>query len=639
MSAVSRVLFLFSLCFTCINGWVWTDTILQWTRRSLFAPQNKIIEGEAAVKGRFPYMVSLTQRNALQCGGTLIAPDVILTAAHCMSEIFGAEIGRYNITDATETYETHVFQTTVPHPLYFAQSAGDVDEFDYLLIKIYDVSTNGTILKLNTDPSIPSAENTELTVLGWGKPDVNTTEPRSDVLQTAELFYIPNDECSNSVGIVQDSPVNYSDRVIPLTLCAADFDEGDDACTGDSGGPILLEGTSVESDVQLGVTSYGFGCAHPTLPGIYARVSAVDEWIRENVCTLSLQPPSNFNCSNRTSDDSEPDATGELVNLLVQVFLDDQSPQETGWIIQSVNQNGILATHYIEPIGNLSTNNITTMTADTSIQLPNNRQYVFTIFDSYGDGNVQATILQQDDSNTTNATTTNQWTPILTTPVLTGGYAVEYDLIVGDLPTSSPTTTPSPTSSPAPSAAPTITQPFITIMLKFDSFPEETGWIVESLEPTQQIIQQVYVGTYQDYDAGDTVMEQVYLLQEKPMTYRFTIMDNELDGICCSERFSNGLYQLWYGDVETGTLLAEGGEFVWQSSHEFTVTENGTVPTLAPNQTPSPTPSPTPSSPTTTPAPNEELATPAPTTSASVASSAVRLGILLWTIVAFQFVC
>jgi trypsin len=483
----------------------------------------------------------------------LIAPDIILTAQHCVGAIAAAEVGRYNISDSSEEYETFVFEKVVTHPLYLQQSTRDVDEYDYALLKIYDTSKLvSTFIELNTNPNLPETEGQEMHVMGWGKPTVNGTEVKSDVLQQAEVLFIPNEKCRK---ITSNSPmVNLSDDVFDITLCAADFKEGDDACYGDSGGPIILQGKNVSTDVQLGVTSYGFGCADPTLPGIYARVSYVKDWLADHICQLSLDPPSQYNC---TTPVPKPDLSGEMINVTFQFSLDDVFPNETGWIVQGLVEDRLVTYHHV-PIG--SYKNATS--PSTSIPLPNDRAYVFTIFDSFGDGNVAATVFVGD-------------TPILVTPFLEEGYSVAYDFLLGELETSAPTLTPAPTTTVPPSAAPTMTPPFVTIVIIFDSYPEETGWFLEALFDSgeAEVLKQVY--TYNDTTTSREI-EEVYLLSTMPMTYRFTMTDNEQDGLCCASKV-DGSYTLYLGSPEDKVVLGEGAEFVWEESHVFTVTANGTA--------------------------------------------------------------
>lgn len=461
--------------------------------------------------------------------------------------------------------------------MYLQQYEKDVDEYDYALIKIYDISKIGTPITLNTNPNVPSTEGQEMYVMGWGKPTINGTEPRSDVLQQAELYYIPNEKCRNLTGFTPTGDyVNLTDRIFDISLCAADFKEGDDSCTGDSGGPIILNGGNASSDVQLGVTSYGFSCANPTLPGIYARVSYVADWIAEHVCQLSLDPPSQYNC---TTPIPSPDFTGEMQNVTFQFTVDTEFPEETGWIVQALVED-VLITYHHEPIGSyrdmvLSNNT----TVSTTISLPNNRDYVFTIFDSYGDGNVAATVLLGS-------------TPILVTPTLEEGNSVSFDLVLGTVESSSPTMTPAPTTTVAPSLAPTVEPLFITIVITLDAYPEETGWLVEALleNGTQQVLEQVYPGTYDN--STKSVNDRVNLLLDMPMTYRFTISDNERDGICCAWGL-DGSYKLFFGSSEDGVVLAEGAEFIWTESTEFTVNADGTVENATKTGSAPPSPPPT----------------------------------------------
>ncbi|KAL7432670.1 hypothetical protein ACHAXM_003955 [Skeletonema potamos] len=107
-----------------------------------------------------------------------------------------------------------------------------------------------------------------------------------DLLEV-EVNVVSNEECAQTSlkGMITDN-----------MLCAADI--GEDSCQGDSGGPLVIKGKDVHGsdDVQVGVVSWGVGCAHPDFPGVYSRVSSAFEWIRQEVCTRSMYPPAEFNC-------------------------------------------------------------------------------------------------------------------------------------------------------------------------------------------------------------------------------------------------------------------------------------------------------------------------------------------------------
>ena len=76
-----------------------------------------------------------------------------------------------------------------------------------------------------------------------------------------------------------------------VMLCAGEEDGGKDACNGDSGGP-LLQKMSDGTLVQVGIVSFGSGCARANRPGIYTRVSTFADWIHSQICDLSSNPPS-----------------------------------------------------------------------------------------------------------------------------------------------------------------------------------------------------------------------------------------------------------------------------------------------------------------------------------------------------------
>ena len=76
-------------------------------------------------------------------------------------------------------------------------------------------------------------------------------------------------------------------------MCARD--DNQDSCQGDSGGPLVVK-EGANSDIQVGVVSWGVGCAHESFPGVYARISSAYDWIKQQVCAKSSDPPSSFNC-------------------------------------------------------------------------------------------------------------------------------------------------------------------------------------------------------------------------------------------------------------------------------------------------------------------------------------------------------
>ena len=85
-------------------------------------------------------------------------------------------------------------------------------------------------------------------------------------------------------------------------MCAEENGRAEDACQGDSGGPLIMHTDS--GDYQVGVVSWGIGCAHDDFPGVYARVSSQYNWIRDEVCKRSSAPPSYLQCGTTVDGDN-----------------------------------------------------------------------------------------------------------------------------------------------------------------------------------------------------------------------------------------------------------------------------------------------------------------------------------------------
>lgn len=119
-------------------------------------------------------------------------------------------------------------------------------------------------------------------IAGYGTMRENGT--MSPVLMQVQLPVIPNDECKESferIGIVEKD-IQFDDRV----LCAGFMEGGKDSCQGDSGGPLMIPIAGDNGTFpfyQIGVVSWGVGCAQPNLPGVYTNVQFYAEWIKEKL--------------------------------------------------------------------------------------------------------------------------------------------------------------------------------------------------------------------------------------------------------------------------------------------------------------------------------------------------------------------
>lgn len=152
---------------------------------------------------------------------------------------------------------------------------GTIDDIDPVVINKYS--------------TIPNVNDT-LVVLGWGMTVFRDESSYPEILQIAELDYIPNDACKS---MTNKNGQTLGDWILEDHLCA--WEERMDACSGDSGSPLILPGLSREGDVLIGVVSWGLDCAGP-LPGVYSRTSFIHSWLEEVICALSSAPPDNMEC-------------------------------------------------------------------------------------------------------------------------------------------------------------------------------------------------------------------------------------------------------------------------------------------------------------------------------------------------------
>jgi trypsin len=253
--------------------------------------RTRIIGGDKAVEDRYAYAVSLFDSYGHFCGGSLIAEDVVLSAAHCDSQgrgNYNAVVGRHAHTD-NDGQEFSV-KTALPHPDYDDKTTDN----DFMLIFLNESATSNEFVRLNTDEATPEV-GSAVTVMGWGDIDPTDEQELSSELMEVDVNVITNEECEKSDGDFG----SYEDQITSHMLCAREEGGGEDSCQGDSGGPLVIKGADSSEDVQVGVVSWGIGCATADYPGVYARISSQYDWIKSEVCKGSKNPPSSFGCEDK----------------------------------------------------------------------------------------------------------------------------------------------------------------------------------------------------------------------------------------------------------------------------------------------------------------------------------------------------
>ncbi|CAF0801590.1 unnamed protein product [Adineta steineri] len=251
------------------------------------AQLNKIVGGESAVDSSWGWAVSLhrSSSNSHFCGGAIISPLHIITAAHCVVDssfnigstrvVVGIDALSQTTTTTTMAQQRSIVQV-FSHPRYSAiTKANDIAvlRLNQPLNISYEKGTarlciprvNATSMTYNYP--IP---NSQMVAIGWGVlRSGDETIPPNLHLQQVTVNALPADHrmCANSI----------EDR--QLQFCAAVSGGGKDTCQGDSGGPLMYFESKERQWVLAGVTSYGRGCGLSSYAGVYTRISAYHSWL------------------------------------------------------------------------------------------------------------------------------------------------------------------------------------------------------------------------------------------------------------------------------------------------------------------------------------------------------------------------
>jgi Ca2+-binding RTX toxin-like protein len=246
--------------------------------------QPRIVGGNTTTIAEWPWQAAITLNPAFNpgdgfdrqiCGGSLVAPRIIITAAHCVHDggfdppsNFASITGRTTLSNSSQGQEIawsdfFFFVDGSGQPLFDPNTM----DWDVVFARLSSPSpsSNSTPIQIAgaNEASFWAPGNENAWATGWGSILFGTSG--SDTLREVNIDRIADSSCG--------APTSYGSDFHPETMvCAGEMAGGQDACQGDSGGPLV---TPVGGGAfrLIGDTSFGIGCALPNFPGVYGRVA------------------------------------------------------------------------------------------------------------------------------------------------------------------------------------------------------------------------------------------------------------------------------------------------------------------------------------------------------------------------------
>jgi len=252
-----------------------------------------IVGGQEATPGEYPWQafVEIGDDNIgyYMCGGSLIAPQWVLTAAHCVDlEVAEASaivlpsqvtvyLGKHNMTIPEPTQQIKRVARVIAYPNYNPNNS----DGDLALLELTTPATLNSrvgVIPLLLSPADDALVNPGLlaTVAGWGV--TREGGQLSPTLRKVSLPIVANTTCNQALP---------GPAITQNMLCAGYPQGGKDSCQGDSGGPLIVA-AGAGAWKQAGIVSFGYGCAQPALYGVYTRVSRYTDWVGQYVNTVAV---------------------------------------------------------------------------------------------------------------------------------------------------------------------------------------------------------------------------------------------------------------------------------------------------------------------------------------------------------------